>query len=230
MDNGKAFHLPFMGLLGIIRKRKQKESDIMKKLVLVLLGCLMLSGCGSQNVPGPTVGEDLGTTLVEEEVVTEAPTETAVPEEEKYYLTFTAKDVDGAEVTSDVLANSKLTMLNVWATYCNPCLEEMPYLGEIVAEYDSAEFQILGILSDVSENSSQEDIDYAKELIEQTQANYPHLLLGQDLYNTLVGGVTAVPTTFFVKQDGEVLGYVTGAADKDTWKELINELLAEVEE
>ena len=201
----------------------------MKKLLLVLLGCLLLCGCGNQNVPEATVREDLVAQPVDEEVATEAPAETHAPEEEKYYLTFTANDVNGTEVTSDVLADSKLTMLNIWATYCNPCLEEMPYLGEIALEYDSSEFQIIGIVSDVSEQSEQEDIDYAKELIAQTQANYPHLLLGQDLYNTLVGGVTAVPTTFFVKQDGEVLGYVTGAADKATWKELIDELLAEVE-
>ncbi len=197
----------------------------MKRLVLVLLGCLMLTGCGGQSVPQPTVGEDLAAELYGGAVATEAPAET----EEKYYLTFTATTVDGEEMTSEILAESKLTMLNIWATYCNPCLEEMPYLGEIAAEYDSADFQLVGILSDVSETSSQADMDYAKELIEQTQANYPHLLLGQDLYSTLVGGVNAVPTTFFVKQDGEVLGYFVGAADKETWKELIDELLAEVE-
>ena len=199
----------------------------MKKALVILFGCLMLSGCGGQSVPQPTVGEDLAAELYGIEVAAEAPTET---EEEKYYLTFTATTVDGEEMTSEVLANSKLTMLNIWATYCNPCLEEMPYLGEIATEYDSADFQLVGILSDVSETSSPADIDYAKELIAQTQANYPHLLLGQDLYNTLVGGVSAVPTTFFVKQDGEVLGYFVGAANKETWKELIDELLAEVEE
>ncbi len=199
----------------------------MKRLAIALLGCLLLTGCGSQDMPEPTVGENLDSMVVEE---SKAAEETAAPEAEKYYLAFTATDVDGQEVTSDILADSKLTMLNIWATYCNPCLEEMPYLGELATEYDSAEFQIIGILSDVSEQSGQEDIDYAKELIAQTQANYPHLLLGQDLYSTLVGGVSAVPTTFFVKQDGEVLGYVTGAADKETWKELIDELLAEVEE
>lgn len=198
----------------------------MKKLMLILLGCVMLSGCGSQTIPEPTVGENLGNVVVEESA---EPSESDA-EAEKYYLTFAATDINGEEVTSDVLADAKLTMLNIWATYCNPCLNEMPDLGEIAAEYDSSEFQIIGIISDVAEYSDQEDIDYAKELIAQTQANYTHLLLGQDLYNTLVGGVSAVPTTFFVKQDGEVLGYLTGAMDKASWEELINELLAEVEE
>lgn len=195
----------------------------MKKYILVLLSCFLLSGCGRQEVPQPTVGEDLAAEFYGVPVATEAPSE-------KYYLTFTATTVDGEEMTSEILEDSKLTMLNIWATYCNPCLEEMPYLGELATEYDSSDFQLVGILSDVSETSSQEDIDYAKELIEQTKANYPHLLLGQDLYSTLVGGVNAVPTTFFVKQDGEVLGYFVGATDKATWKELIDELLAEVEE
>ena len=206
----------------------------------MLLGCVILTGCGSKMQPvesdslGGTVAEEYSETVGEHseavEEYSEATESSQASTEEKYYLTFSAKDVDGVEVTSDILAASKLTMLNVWATYCNPCLEEMPYLGELAAEYDSTEFQIVGILSDVSEQSPQEDIYYAKELIARTKADYPHLLLGQDLYSTLVGGVNAVPTTFFVKQDGEVLGYVTGAADKATWKELIDELLAQVEE
>lgn len=200
----------------------------MKKLIFLLLGCMILSGCGSASAPEPMVSENLDSAVIEETVA--SGEETTVPAAEKYYLAFTAMDVDGQEVTSEIFENARLTMLNIWATYCNPCLEEMPYLGEISSEYDAADFQLVGIVSDVSETSSQKDIDYAKELIAQTQANYPHLLLGQDLYSTLVGGVSAVPTTFFVKQDGEVLGYFVGAADKETWKELIDGLLAEMEE
>ena len=52
-------------------------------------------------------------------------------------VAFEAKDMEGNEVTSGVFAESKLTMINVWATYCNPCLNEMPDLGELSGEYDS---------------------------------------------------------------------------------------------
>ena len=58
---------------------------------------------------------------------------------------------------------------------------------------------------------------------------YPHLLLNQSLYSNLVGGIDSVPTTFFVNQKGEMLGYIVGAHTKETWENVINELLAEME-
>lgn len=199
----------------------------MKKIVLVALMGLLLSGCGAKEEMSSEdfySGKFDSIDIVEESVAEESA------EEEKYYLNFTAKSVDGEDVTSDILANSKLTMINVWGTFCNPCLEEMPDLGEIATSYDSAQFQMIGIVSDVTDKSKQEDIDYAKELIEETKADYLHLLNGDSLTQNLLAGVSAVPTTFFVKQDGEVLGYTVGAMDKSSWEALINDLLAEVEE
>ncbi len=74
-------------------------------------------------------------------------------------------------------------MLNVWATYCKPCLSEMPALGEIISEYDAAEFQMFGIISNVMEGDDADKINEALELITQTNANYPHLLLNESLFN-----------------------------------------------
>ncbi|MBQ7934005.1 MAG: TlpA family protein disulfide reductase [Lachnospiraceae bacterium] len=128
-------------------------------------------------------------------------------------------------VTDDCFGESRLTMLNIWATYCNPCLSEMPDLGAIAAAYDPAEFQMYGIISDVTAESEDAVIQEAMDLIEQTGAAYPHLLLNESLYINLVGAASAVPTTFFVNQKGEVLGYVVGARSKEVWEEVINELL-----
>lgn len=148
--------------------------------------------------------------------------------DEAYILTFEATTVDGETLDDECLKQSKLTMLNVWATYCGPCLNEMPDLGAIAAAYDVADFQMIGIVSDVVEEDV-EGIEYAKELIGETGANYPHLLLNQSLYSNLVGGVDSVPTTFFVNEKGEVLGYVLGAQSKESWEQIINSLLAEME-
>lgn len=149
--------------------------------------------------------------------------------QEPYILNFTATTIEGEQMTSDILGESKLTMLNVWATYCNPCLSEMPDLGELAAAYDSAEFQVMGIISDVAEGATEAELENARNLIAQTGAAYPHLLLNESLYSNLVGAVDAVPTTFFVNSEGELLGYVVGARAKADWEEIINELLAELE-
>ena len=147
--------------------------------------------------------------------------------EDVYVLNFTASTIDGEQITSEIFANSKLTMLNVWATYCNPCLSEMPDLGEIAAAYDATDFQMLGIISDVAEGATETELTNAQNLIHQTGATYPHLLLSESLYTNLVGAVDSVPTTFFVNQKGEVIGYTIGAKPKAEWEEIINGLLEE---
>lgn len=197
----------------------------LKVSVILLMIGIMLAGCGSEEQITGDAEWSQGSTEESSGESTEESTEEPAP----YILTFEATTTDGEIITSDCLADSKLTMINVWATYCNPCLMEMPDLGEIAAAYDKSEFQILGIVSDVTTEDGQESVDYAKELIEETKANYPHLLLNESLYVNLVGGTSAVPTTFFVTQDGEVLGYVVGANTKEGWVELINQLLTEME-
>lgn len=140
-------------------------------------------------------------------------------------VTFEAADMEGNEVSSSILSESKLTMINVWATYCNPCLQEMPDLGEFSGEYDSGEFQIIGVISDVQEGADQDTLDKASSLIEQTGADYPHLLLNESLYEAMLTEVTAVPTTFFFDSNGMVLDTLVGSRDKDEWKEIIDALL-----
>ena len=140
-------------------------------------------------------------------------------------IVFEAQDMEGNPVSSEIFSEAKLTMVNVWATYCNPCLREMPGLGELAGEYASDEFQIVGVISDVLEGSDQRTLDYAADLVEQTSADYTHLLLNESLYDALLTDVSAVPTTFFIDEDGVILDTVVGSMEKSAWEEKINELL-----
>lgn len=140
-------------------------------------------------------------------------------------IAFEAQDLAGNTVTEAVFTQSQLTMVNVWATYCNPCLSEMPGLGELAGEYDTEQFQIIGIVSDVQEGAGDEAVEYAAELVSQTGADYVHLLLNESVFRAMLGGVSAVPTTFFVDENGEILDTVVGAMDKSAWKEKIDGLL-----
>ena len=185
-----------------------------KTLFLVLmLSLVLLGGCAgnSRELPIETAPEPEAADVSSEQEET-AP----------IFITFEGTDLDGNTVSQEVFSQSKLTMVNVWATYCNPCLQEMPGLGELAAEYDGSEFQIIGIVSDVWEG---EDQSLAESLIQQTGANYPHLLANDSISRAVLSSVSGVPTTFFFDGEGAYLGGVVGSAEKSTWEELIHELL-----
>lgn len=148
-----------------------------------------------------------------------------VQEKEEGQIYFEGQDTEGNIVSSSILSESKITMVNVWATYCIPCLREMPGLGELAKEYDPGDFQIIGIISDVQEGAPEKTLDYAVRLIEQTGADYPHLLLNESLYRALLTEVNAVPTTFFLDENGTILDTVVGSMEKAAWEERINGLL-----
>ncbi len=197
-----------------------------RKLLACILVVVMLCGCadgmgkkGTENEEGSIEAGGEAQKGEEQESVEEPPAEP---------LVFEGQDLDGNAVTSDIFSQSKLTMINVWATYCNPCLREMPDLGELAGEYDTADFQLIGIVSDVQENGSEDKLEKAVSLVEKTGADYPHLLLNESLYSALVVNVSGVPTTFFVDENGVVLGAVVGSYEKSVWKEIIDGLLEEL--
>ena len=140
-------------------------------------------------------------------------------------IAFEGQDLEGNTVSSDILSSSKLTMINVWATYCNPCLREMPGLGELAAAYSPEEFQIIGVISDVEEGAEEKMKDFAADLVAKTGADYTHLLLNESLYFSLLTEVSAVPTTFFFDSEGNLLNTIVGSMDKASWEEEINALL-----
>ena len=156
---------------------------------------------------------------------TELSRHTSEPSDSAQQLSFEAVDMEGNTVSADIFSETKLTMVNVWATYCLPCLREMPGLGELADEYESGEFQILGIISDVPEGTEQKTMDLVAELIEKTGADYPHLLLNRSLHDALLTNVSAVPTTFFIDENGTILDTVIGSMDKSAWEEKVNALL-----
>ena len=79
----------------------------------------------------------------------------------------------------------------------------------------------------MQEGASQKSVDLAAELIETTGADYTHLFLNESLYFGLLEDVTAVPTTFFIDENGEILDIVVGAMKKTEWEEKIDALLEE---
>ena len=144
---------------------------------------------------------------------------------------FTASDLDGNEVTQSLFEGHPVTMVNVWATFCGPCLGEMPELGELHQEYADQDFQIVGIVTDTLAQDgsiSSTQVELAKQIAQETGAEYTHLLPSEDLIASLLWQIDSVPTTIFVDETGALIGKgYLGARSKDAWKEIIEEKLAE---
>lgn len=147
--------------------------------------------------------------------------------------TFSAEDLDGNALDQSILEGHTLTMVNVWATFCTPCISEMPELGELAEEYADNGVQIVGLVSDVLDSDgsvSETQLDTAREIVAATSANYTHIVPSIDLYYGLLYQITSVPTTFFVDETGAQVGYAyLGARDKAEWSTIIDEMLAEVD-
>ncbi len=186
----------------------------------LLAGCLLLSlaACGGEAPP--------------ESPSSPASQEEEAPEAAPILGEFTATDLAGNEVTQSVFEGHPVTMVNVWATFCGPCLREMPDLGALHQEFSEQGFQILGIVTDVQApdgSISQEQVDLAAQIAEETGASYLHLLPSEDLIACLLWQVSSVPTTIFVDETGALIGKgYLGSRDAAAWRSIIEEKLEAV--
>lgn len=140
---------------------------------------------------------------------------------------FQTKTLDGEDVDQELFGKSDLTMVNIWGTFCGPCIREMPDLGELSREYADKGFQMVGIISDVSKPGD----ETALEIVESTEADYTHLVIPKDanMQYRILKNAQVVPTTIFLDKDGNQIGDTyPGARSKKQWTAIIDEMLGMV--
>lgn len=170
---------------------------------------------------------------------TAAPTEESASEEvtkpdvssSDVFGKFKTVDINGKTVDFTALMGKKVTMVNVWATFCTPCIGEMPDLEKINKNYADKDFQIVGMVLDVSEYGEGgydgNLLNEAKKIISDTGVTYLNLLTSRELLNNELSQVFSVPTTYFLDENGNLIGnsYI-GSRSYDDWAQIIDELLA----
>ncbi len=109
---------------------------------------------------------------------------------------FSTVDLDGETVTNDLFAEKDLTVLNVWGTFCGPCVAEMPELGEWAEELPE-NVQLVGLIIDIEGENDTEHRDAAVEITQKAGAEFRHLIANED-FAPFLEGVAGVPTTVFV--------------------------------
>lgn len=138
---------------------------------------------------------------------------------------FTTKDLAGNEVTEDIFAGKDLTVLNIWGTFCTPCIEEMPELGEWENELPE-NVQIVGLVSDIAGDGDTERLELASKIMEKAGAGFVNLIPTAEM-NELLSKVVGVPTTIFVDKTGTLVGEPIVGANVAGYKAFVEDFLSE---
>ena len=205
-----------------------KQKKYLGISLLVAMG-LMLAACGAGGTSSGAEAAQSASGSNSPSSPSESVAQEKAPEP---FTAFETTDLMTGEARNQSLfADYDLTLINVWATFCGPCLSEMPDLGELSAEYAEQGVQVVGIVTDVLNADgtfSESQLETAREIVDKTGANYVHLLPSKDL-DVVLRAITAVPTTIFVDKDGNMVGKAyLGARDADGWRAIIEEMRKEV--
>ncbi|MDQ3070630.1 MAG: TlpA family protein disulfide reductase [Acidobacteriota bacterium] len=139
-------------------------------------------------------------------------------EAEVAQLDLKLRDMNGAEVNLADFRGKPL-LLNFWATWCPPCLEEIPYFNELATKYKDEGLVILGISTD--DTAAQ-----LKPFAAEKHMNYPVLVgLDEPAVERAFGPMWAIPVTIFVKKDGTVCKTHKGTQSKEFFEQHVKALL-----
>jgi thiol-disulfide isomerase/thioredoxin len=138
----------------------------------------------------------------------------------------TFKDLQGKDVPLASL-KGKVVVVNFWATWCEPCQVEIPWMIGFQQKYADKGFTLLGVAMDEEGKSavepfvqkSQFDVDGKKLTM-----NYP-IVLGNDDLAAKFGGLLGLPTSIVISRDGKVVKRYIGLASQDDLDKEIKSLL-----
>lgn len=146
---------------------------------------------------------------------------------------FTTETIAGEAVTESIFQGHRLTLVNLFATWCSPCVKEIPELDELAQSMAAQGVQVIGVVLDTRDSSGnldEEALEKARLLQERTGVSYPFLIPDEGLMNGRLAYIDAVPETFFVDETGRIVGetYV-GARDLNGWTQIAEATLAALE-
>ena len=197
---------------------KKWMQSIRKGAVLCTI-LILLTGCGNTADSQDNGSED----TVVQTAESESPKEDTVQEDSKKFPAFTATDLEGNTVTESIFADKDLTVLNIWGTFCNPCVGEMPELGEWAKEMPD-NVQRVGLIIEINGEEDTKQRDVAVDITSNAGAEFTQIIVNQD-FAPVLREVLGVPTTMFIDKEGNIVGDSILGANVDGYKKFVEDYL-----
>ena len=134
---------------------------------------------------------------------------------------FVLHDLSGKSISLKEFAG-KPVVVNFWATWCPPCLLEMPWFEQLRREYSGSGLTVLGLSMDIeSDSATPEKI---RAIIKRLNVTYP-ILLSEESIHAWYGPVHLLPETFYINRSGVIVEDVWGHADKESIEQHVREIV-----
>ena len=193
----------------------------MKKKILILGMALMLAaGISACNASSKTSSSEATTTESKQaDAKAEDSKQAESDKEDKKFPEFSAKTVSGEDISSDVFKESKLTVVNVWGSWCGPCVQEIPELQKLYESMKDKDVNVIGLAQDAGT-----DLDAVKEIIDKNKVTYQNIV-PEGATEDFVMSLMAFPTTFFVDSDRNIVGVIQGGRNLEAFTAAVEGVL-----
>lgn len=197
------------------KKRFWTPSRVLLTLLAVgLLSALGLSSCNSSDVPNnPPANRVTTAPPTNAAPATNAPPAN-VPPAAFVSLPQNLRETKLQTLNGESLKLSdysgKVLIVNVWATWCGPCRQEMPELVKMNSEYKSRGLVVLGFATSYNERNDQEHV---KDFIREQKINYKIVWDDGTMVAPLVqivNGHSVIPQSFVISRDGRIVKHFEG--------------------
>lgn len=183
-------------------------------IAILLISAIGLSGCGRENTnQGNT---DQGSTDLSQ----------------KYgpiFESFDTTDIYGNPQDESLILNARYTLVLIWSTTCNPCIEGMPKMEALYQEYKDIGINVLGIVVDIQNqegNPVQETVADAVSIADAKGVTFTNTMIPAPIMSFLYDEIQYTPTAFFVDQTGNIVSELyIGEREYDDWSDTIEKLI-----
>ena len=150
-------------------------------LVIILISGLLIAGCSTDSSSDDSA---------------------QAPQVGKLAPDFQFQDVDGQYIFLSDL-QGRPVLINFWASWCGPCIYEMPYLQQVYEEWSGQGLVVLAI-------NKGESLSTVSDFVQSGNFSFP-VLLDINQYVALEYNAWNIPTTFFIDKDGVIQAIKIGA-------------------